>query len=58
MNNKQKRKAVHDYQFVVYTPQEKIYVRTGDNVYEISGHVYPYRKKKFDYTWLEVFHKQ
>jgi len=55
MTNKQKRKAVHDYQFVVYIPQDKRYIRTGELSCEIAGHSYPYRKGPFDELWLEAF---
>jgi len=58
MDEKEIIRAVHDYQFVVYTPQKKKYIKrvTKDGfVLEITSHIYPYRKFKFDYTWLEAF---
>ena len=57
VNDKQKRKAVHDYQFVVYTPQMSRYKKTDILCAEIIGHTYPYRSKAFDVRWLSPWHK-
>jgi hypothetical protein len=46
---------LRNYQFVVYTPQEHRRVRTGDMCWEITGHIYPYRTREFDYRWLDAF---
>ena len=54
MTDKRKT-AVHYYQFVVYTPQTESKRRVGDHIWEITGHIYPYRKGKFDYRWLDAF---
>jgi len=55
MTNKEKRKAIHDYQFVVYTPQDKIYKHVESYLWEIAGHVYPYRDKEIDCSWFDLF---
>lgn len=55
MTKKDKRKAVHNYQLVVYTPQEPRFIKTSPLVLEIAGHEYPYREKKWDLKWLSAF---
>lgn len=54
MDEKTIRREVHNYQFVVYTPQEKRYIKNG-LILEIAGHIYPYRRKRFNIEWLGAF---
>jgi len=57
MTVKQKKRAVNMYQLVVYTPQDPISRRLKDTlVYEIRGHIYPYREKEIPIDWFELFH--
>ena len=54
LNNKQKVREVWNYQFVVYEPQKPNFTKKGD-CYEIAGHTYPFRNKKFNIYWLDAF---
>jgi hypothetical protein len=55
MNDRDKRKAVHNYQFSVYTPQDRTVVHTDPLVWEIAGCSFPYRKEEFDIRCLGAF---
>ena len=60
MNNQDKRKAVHLYQFSVYNPKSLgvNVVRNEDGIVqcaELTGVSFPYRKKEIRPEWMDAF---
>ena len=55
MNAKQKRTAIHMYQFGCYKPTDRGIKFTAPLCYELVGVRYPYRKKDIDLSFFDVF---